>query len=144
MSDNITVFERYANKVKPEEDHEQNSRFANPVAGTQKPFYQAAEMIKSSKKQARLFIEYADGTKNSFSYAHLLETPCTSSKHLMLCFSHCILSLEGEGIEELLEPIGDQQVRYLHCYNSKRFTQPEDDALIIDTMTYESVREMAG
>lgn len=142
IPDNVSVFERYASKAK--EITEQDNISLADVAGTEKPVYQAVGMVKSKVKQTRIFIEYADGTKNTLPYSHLLETPCTSSNHLMLWFNHCIISLEGEGIEALLEPFADQQIRYIRCYNSKRFQPPEDGALIIETLTYESMKDLAG
>ena len=104
----------------------------------------AVSLDRSRDRQVRLCIEYADGTSDMLPYAHLLQISCTSDQHLILCFSHCIISVEGQGMKRLREPLMDEQVRFLRCYNAKHHAKPEDGEPVIDSITRQNIREIMG
>lgn len=132
MSDNVKVFEQYSLKTKPKSASEQDNQ----------PEYRAIGLDKTNDRQSRLRIHYVDGTVDVFTYAHLLEISCTDEEHLLLCFSNCMLMLEGTHMEELIEPLQDEKVRYLVCFNKNYYAQPEADAVIIENITRQNLNEL--
>lgn len=129
MSDNVTVFEQYSLKSRPKSAQEQDNQ----------PEYRAIGLDKTNARQSRLRIHYVDGTVDVFSYTHLLEISCTDEQHLMLGFSNCLLLLEGIHMEELIEPLQDEKIRYLVCFNSNYYGQPKGDEPVIEAITRQNL-----
>lgn len=132
MSDNVKVFEQYSLKTEPQSTVEQDNQ----------PEYRAIGIEKTGDRQSRLRIHYVDGTVDVFSYTHLLEISCTDEQHLLLGFSNCMLLLEGEHMEELIEPLQDEKVRYLVCFNNNYYAQPEAGEVIIEGVTRQNLNEL--
>ena len=129
MSDNVTVFEQYSLQTRPKSAEEQDNQ----------PEYRAIGLEKTGDRQSRLRIHYADGTVDVFTYAHLLEISCTDEQHLLLCFSNRIILLEGTHLEALIEPLQDEKVRYLVCFNGNYYAQPAADEVVIETITRQNL-----
>jgi hypothetical protein len=111
------IFQQYTNPETPVEDSEEQ------------PSYRA--FMEARRHVPRLRIHYRDGSIGLLPYAYLVEVLCTSHQQLSLIFTHCVITLEGRHLNQLIDPLQDERIRALHCFNAKEHKLPGEDSPVI-------------
>lgn len=110
--------------------------------------YKAAFIYKSKGRQ-RLRLHYANGLRvKVLSYAYLIEMVATSHQWLTLVFSSTVVTLKGQHLDQLIEPLQDERVRALICFRPGIHPEPEGHAPCIleieERSLHQFVSEMAA
>lgn len=124
------VLKRFTQRVRPADVEE-----ATPPAPQQphgKPVYQAVLLEQTNRRSpARLKVVYGNGFVSLLSYAFLTEVLCTSPQFLSLIYSHGVVTLEGRGLDALIDPLQEERIRALMCFNARHFANPEPGTTVI-------------
>lgn len=107
--------------------------------------YEAAVNDPTNRRTpARLRLTYGDGTIALMSYAYLVEVLCTSHQALSLIYTNVAITLEGRNLTQLIEPLQEEKLRALTCFNARRHNEPAADKPVITTITRQSLQDLAA
>lgn len=123
MSDSATSIVSFFEQQKKAKVHEQGG-----VSGRT---YRAYGIDAPQKRPALMSIYYGDGRIGLMQKSFLTEVLLTSHQHLSLIFTGCIITLEGQHLEQLIELLQDEKVLSLHCFNPKLHDSPPEGEIII-------------
>lgn len=133
MTGNVrTIFEQYTATETPTEATEQ----------PEDPRTYRAHTIESRRSVPRMRIHYQDGKQAVLAYAYLVEAICTSHQFLSLIFTHCVLTLEGRHLDQLIGPLQDEKIRALHCFRTTVYDDPAEGAPVITRITRQHPHEV--
>ncbi len=93
--------------------------------------YRAYGIDAPQKRPALMSIYYGDGRIGLMQKSFLTEILLTSHQHLSLIFTGCIITLEGQHLERLIDLLQDEKVLSLHCFNPKQHDRPPEGEIII-------------
>ena len=127
-----TIFEQYTTTETPLEATEP----------TDDPRTYRAHTIESRRSVPRMRIYYQDGKQAVMAYAYLVEAFCSSHQFLSLVFTHCVLTLEGRHLDQLIGPLQDEKIRALHCFHAGHYDDPAAGAPVILRITRQHPHEV--
>lgn len=133
MSD---ILSRFTTKVAPPNGHTE----PEDVEPVNKRAYQALRPEPQNRRTpARLRIVYGDGVVSLMSYTFLSEVLCTSPQFISLIYSHCIITLEGRNLLELVDLLQEDKARTITCFNGRRHDEPEAGAAVITRIARQAI-----
>ena len=105
--------------------------------GLQKP-----EQGKRKAGGGRFRIHHAknkDGDRpvDILSFSYLVRVRATNDRLISLIFTHAIITLEGRNLGALLEPLEDETIEWLQCFDVEKFSPPAAGDLVINRITEE-------
>ena len=72
----------------------------------------------------------------------LTEVLLTSHQHVSLIYANCIITLEGQHLDQLLDLFQDEKILSLHCFNPKLHDKPADGEILITKIERRSSGEV--
>ncbi len=114
------IFEQYATKTE-DEDPRHYKAF-----GT----YQA-----SGHRELYIDVRDKNGDGYLVSYSYITRIKYTTDRLVSLVGTDFGITLEGQHLNKLIEPLHDEKVRYVQEFNSNRFDTPEDGEAVIEKIT---------
>lgn len=94
--------------------------------------YKAFGLNQAKDRQLKIDIRDGRGGGMLLSYSYLTRVIYTTGKSLTLCFTDCIITVNGSRLEKLREFLQDEKVRYIQVFNENRFYQPKDEEPVIN------------
>lgn len=83
--------------------------------------YQAMVVEPTNKRTpAKLKVMTGKGEVSLLSYAFLSEVLIADPQHLALFYTHCVIEIRGEHLDQLIERLQEDKVRALICFNPQR------------------------
>lgn len=128
MSDNVSIFNRYAPKAAE----------AKPSG---KEAYRAADMEVDGLAAHRLRIDYSNGDVGMFLYGNLISV-YASGGAISLMFTSGVVYLEGDNLNELLDGLHDERIRTLRAFNENRHISLGSGDVTIRLMEYQSIDQV--
>lgn len=125
MSDVFTRLTQRPGTRRPPDDLDENHPLSERA-------YQAMVVEPTNKRTpARLKIVSGNGGVGLYSYSFLSEVLCPSPQKMAFFFPHCVVTLEGDHLDGLLERLQEEKVRALICFNPRRHDPVEPGKPII-------------
>lgn len=136
----------YRDRFAPRREGEPSPTSAPPAVPTQPATgrdYEAAVNDPTNRRMpARLRLTYGDGTIALMSYAYLVEVLCTSHQALSLIYTNVAITLEGRNLTQLIEPLQEEKLRALTCFNARRHDEPPADKPVITAITRQRLQDV--
>lgn len=131
-----TIFEQYTNTEAPPPDVEAATETADD------PRTYRAHTMESRRSVPRMRLHYQDGTVAVLAYAYLVEAFCSSHQFLSLIFTHCVLTLEGRHLDQLIGPLQDEKIRALHSFHAGHYDDPAENVPVITRIVRQHPHEV--
>lgn len=119
----VSILDQYRPKAKAAEPM--------PAADSSPRAYRAYGIDAPQRRPSLVGIYYGDGRMGLMQKSFLQEVLFTSHQHLSLIFTGCIITLEGQHLDQLVELLQDEKILSLHCFNPKLHDRPAEGEVII-------------
>jgi hypothetical protein len=93
--------------------------------------YKAYGVDAPQRRPTLIAIHYGNGSIGLMQKSFMTEVLLTSHQHVSLIFTSCIITLEGEHLDQLLELLQDEKILSLHCFNLKVHDKPAEGEILI-------------
>lgn len=128
MNDNLrNVFERHTD---PTPSPSKPSPQLEVIKGGKQP-YKAYGADAPKNRSRFLDIDYGNGQVGGIAKAYFTEWCCTEGKMLSLLFTTCVIEIEGEHLEKIVEMLREDTLGSIHCFRPKHHEPPAEGQAII-------------
>ena len=137
MSDNqssvVSILDQYKLKAKTAEP------LPTPESSRD---YKAYGVDAPQRRPTLVALHYGDGRIGLMQKSFLTEVLLTSHQHVSLIYANCIITLEGQHLDQLLDLFKDEKILSLHCFNPKLHDKPADGEILITKIERRSSGEV--
>lgn len=138
MSDNqsnvVKIIEQY--KPKP-----QATEPAGPQPAPSRA-YKAYGVDAPQRRPTLIAIHYGNGQISLVQKSFMSEALFTSHQHISLIYANCIITLEGQHLDQLVDLLQDEKILSLHCFNPKLHDKPAEGEILITKIERRSSGEV--
>jgi len=128
----VSYMDQYRNTAKPAE---------KPAALPERA-YKAYGVDAPQKRPTLIAIHYGNGPISLMQKSYMTEVLLTSHQHISLIFTSCVITLEGQHLEQLLELLQDEKILSLHCFNPKLHDKPQEGEILITKIERRNLGEV--
>lgn len=132
QSNKVSILEQYKKAKTPE----------TPPAPESGRTYKAYGVDAPQRRPTLVAFHYGDGRIGLMQKSFLTEVLLTSHQHVSLIYTNCIITLEGQNLDQLLDLFQDEKILSLHCFNPKLYDKPADGEILITKIERRSSGEV--
>ena len=104
--------------------------------------YKAFGIEHNKKRQTRLDIRRKDGNGTLLYYPYISTIEYSGSQHLSIIYHGSVMNFYGKKLDELIEPLQDEKIRYLQEFDPKIHTESLlKDEVVIKQIEFMSIAE---
>ena len=134
QSSKVSILEQYKKAKTPE-----TLPAPEPESGRA---YKAYGVDAPQRRSTLVAFHYGDGRIGLMQKSFLTEVLLTSHQHVSLIYTNCIITLEGQNLDQLLELFQDEKILSLHCFNPKIHDKPAEGEILITKIERRSSGEV--